>query len=89
MSMEIECPNRLSVRVRRNKGKAVTSLVLSFRLNKVRLRSKQKISRQIFIQSNIFDKNILNFEFCGKRYSIMMGKDENLNDSIYIDPHYL
>ena len=88
--MEKKLPDRLSARVRRNKDKAVTRFILSFHLNKNRSRTrKQKMSKKYYVQSNIFDENILNFEFCNKHYSIMMGKDENLKDSIYIAQHYL
>lgn len=82
----MEHPGQLSVRVKRNRQKALTRLDLSFHFKNSRSSQKQNEHKCDYIQSNIFDEHLLNIEFSGKRYSIMIGQDENLKDAVFVVP---
>jgi predicted Mrr-cat superfamily restriction endonuclease len=70
--------NNISVRVRHNKNRAISGLILSFRSRKRRNKKHQ------LVQSNMFDEKVVSLEFMGNHFSVMQGENENREMVFYV-----
>jgi hypothetical protein len=70
--------NHISVRVRHDKNRAISGLILSFRSR------KRKNKKHQLVQSNMFDEKVVSLEFMGSHYSVMRGENENCENVFYV-----